>query len=453
LVVARMRLALAEIAKANQQKDTLQDELAYEAAHDYLTRLPNRSQAVRQIEAALFRAQRAGSMIGLLFIDLDHFKIVNDTFGHRAGDEVLREVATRMAAQVRGGDMVARLGGDEFVVLLEPIDAESSVVELGERIIRAVSAPIATGGRHVLIGASVGVAVSLDGGTNADHLLGEADAAAYRAKSNGRGRVEVFDGALRRELSDRAVLETAILTGLREDEFELHYQPVVDLEREQVLGFEALIRWNRPGFGLVYPDEFIPTAEHSQLICDLGRWVLAQATRQLSQAENRSLTVAVNISGRHLASAHVLDDVRAALTHSGLDPRRLTLELTETMIIDDPTATDHLRALRDLGVSISIDDFGTGYTSISQLRHLPVDSVKIDRSFMAAGAPNAGELVSLMVNAAHAFGLFVIAEGVEQPAQLTRLREIGCDGAQGYLLGRPLPAQAIPALAETAALR
>jgi diguanylate cyclase (GGDEF)-like protein len=454
LVVARMYLAMQAIRASTRQRERLQDNLAHQAAHDSLTQLANRSRAVELIESALHRGQRSGSLVGLLFVDLDHFKAVNDTYGHAAGDEVLREVARRMRAKVRAGDTVGRLGGDEFVVLVEAPDSEVTLVELAERLLGAIEAPMPTGSRDVVVGASIGVAVARDGNTDADQFLYEADAAAFRAKAEGRGRAEIFDDGLRRELRERTHLEAAIRTGLDQGQFILHYQPIVQVATGNVDGYEALLRWDRPGHGMVRPDDFIPTAEQSNLICDLGRWVLHEATGQLAlwaavQSEHdKAITVAVNISGRHLASATIVADVATALEAANVPGGRLVLEVTETVLVDQPTAIAHMRALRELGVGISIDDFGTGYTSIGQLQYLAVDTLKIDKSLVQSSAPGARELVRLVVHAAHAFGLTVVAEGVELEAQLGTIRQAGCDHVQGYIFARPQPASVITTLIE-----
>jgi diguanylate cyclase (GGDEF)-like protein len=446
--------SVKQIVNSVRQREELQFALAHQATHDPLTELPNRAQALTLVTSALHRARRAGEMTGLLFVDLDGFKAVNDGHGHAAGDGVLREVSRRLRAAVRPGDVVCRLGGDEFVVLVEPVRGEHDLLELADRLITSVSEPIVVGRSTVGIGASIGVAVSRDGGTDADVLFAEADTAAYRAKQHGRGRAEIFDETLRIQLSQRAELESAIAHGLTNGEMQLHYQPVIDVASDRLIGYEALVRWERPGFGLVPPDEFIPVAEGSRLIGEVDRWVLHEATRQLAQwrGDNRDApgeaepTMAVNISGRHLADRRVVADVADALDASGLPARLLTLEVTETVLVDDPAAMDHLAELRAMGVGIAIDDFGTGYTSIGQLRHMPVDTLKIDRSFVSSTEPGHRELVALMIRAAHTFGLTVVAEGVEEPAQLETLRAQACDHAQGYLLYRPLRAEEAGAL-------
>ncbi|GAB3456493.1 putative bifunctional diguanylate cyclase/phosphodiesterase [Kineococcus endophyticus] len=446
--------SVTQVLAAFHEREQLQADLAHQAAHDALTELPNRAQTLVLTERALHRAARQGSRVGLLFLDLDHFKAVNDSFGHAAGDELLRTAAARMHATVRGGDVVCRLGGDEFVVLVEGVEDEKGLVDLGERLITALSAPVALAGlpqaQHVRVGASVGVAVSVPGTLDAERLVRDADAAAYRAKGAGRGVVEVFDDELRAELSARTELETALRSGLDSGELVLYYQPVLDLETGRTKSVEALVRWIRPGHGLVPPDAFIPVAEASSLVCDLGRWALAEATAQLVRwdaegGHRGGLDVAVNISGRHLAQAHLLDDVTDALTASGIHPNRLTVEITETVLVDEPLALEHLRSLRELGVRVAIDDFGTGYTSIGQLSRLPVDVLKIDRSFVSSPEAGNADLVRLLISAAHSFSLGVVAEGVEEDGQLSALLAASCDAAQGYLFARPVPPSELPA--------
>ncbi|WP_380158700.1 putative bifunctional diguanylate cyclase/phosphodiesterase [Kineococcus sp. R86509] len=445
--------SVTQVLAAFHEREQLEADLAHRAAHDALTELPNRAQTLVLTERALHRAARSHGRVGLLFVDLDHFKAVNDSFGHAAGDELLRTVAQRMHETVRGGDVVCRLGGDEFVVLVEGVEDEKGLVDLGERLIRAVSAPVALKGlpqaQHVRVGASVGVAVGVAGALDATLLLRDADAAAYRAKNAGRGVVEVFDDELRIEISARAELEKALRTGLETGELVLYYQPVLDLATGRTKSVEALVRWQRPGHGLVPPDAFIPVAEASSLVCDLGRWALAEATRQLVRwdaegGHRAGLDVAVNISGRHLAQAHLLDDVADALSSSGIHPNRLTIEITETVLVDEPQALEHLRSLREIGVRVAIDDFGTGYTSIGQLSRLPVDVLKIDRSFVSSPEAGHGDLVRLLISAAHSFSLGVVAEGVEEDDQLSALLAASCDAAQGFLFARPVPPSELP---------
>jgi diguanylate cyclase (GGDEF)-like protein len=450
-----LHVSVEQLVSAIRQRDTLQSALAHQAAHDPLTELPNRAQALSLVTAALHRGRRSGHMTGLLFVDLDGFKAVNDGHGHAAGDEVLQEVARRLRSTVRPGDVVCRLGGDEFVVLVEEAGSERDLQGLAERLIGSVSEPITADGSQVRVGASIGIAVCRDADTDADALIAEADTAAYRAKDRGRGRAEMFDEALRLQLSARSEMEAAIAAGLAAGEMRLHYQPVLDLSAGRLKGYEALVRWDRPGVGMVPPNDFIPVAEESSLVCDLDRWVLHEATRQLAQWRvedpvepgEPEPTVAVNVSGRHLADRRILQDVADALEASGLPPRLLVLEVTETVLVSEPVAFGHLAALREQGITIAIDDFGTGYTSIGQLGNMPVDTLKIDRSFVASTQPGHSELVALMIRAAHTFGLTVVAEGVEEVEQVEWLKGQSCDQAQGYLLSRPLPP------ADAAALR
>ncbi|MPQ96680.1 EAL domain-containing protein [Modestobacter sp. I12A-02628] len=449
---AVVHASVEQIVSSMRHREELQSALAHRSAHDPLTELPNRAQARALTAAALSRGDRTGEMTGLLVVDLDGFKAVNDRHGHACGDEVLREVARRMRALVRAGDVVARLGGDEFVVLVEPVDNEADLVDLAERLIAAIGEPITAHDRVVRMGASVGVAVSRDAGGDADVLLAEADAAAARAKTSGRGRAEVFDDQLRAQLAEHAELERAIADGLAHGEMSVVYQPVFDVAADRIAGYEALLRWQRPGVGMVPPDQFIPVAEATRLICDIDRWVLDEAVHQLAawratgSATAQQVTMAVNISGRHLTERRVISDVAEALAAAGVPADRLVVEVTETVLVDDPVAAEHLAGLRALGVTVAIDDFGTGYTSIGQLRTLPVDVLKIDRSFVAATDLGSEELVALMVRAAHTFGLTVVAEGVEEVEQLDRLRADACDHAQGYLLSRPLAAEQAGAL-------
>jgi diguanylate cyclase (GGDEF)-like protein len=447
--------SVEQIVGAFRAREALQDELAHQASHDALTGLPNRAETMRHLGAALLRSRLVGRQVGLLFIDLDGFKAVNDAHGHAAGDELLGEVARRLSAAIRGGDAVGRLGGDEFVVTVENTDVVADLVRLAERIIAAVSVPVRvgldTGGddvKQVSVGASVGVTVSSDLST-ADALLAEADTAAYRAKRLGRGRFEIFDDVLRAELAEQADLAVDLRQALDAGELRLHYQPVVDVRTGDLVGYEALARWTRPGTGPVRPDVFIAVAEASTLVSDLGQWVLLEATSQLAYWRQEHLagfgpdqaepTVAVNLSGRHLADPRVLDDVSAALTASGLPPELLVLEITETVLTNDPRASLHLQELRSQGVRVAIDDFGTGYTSIGALSTTPADILKIDRSFIASDDPGHHQLATLITRAAHTFSLRVVAEGIETPEQLARVRADGCEEAQGYLFSRPLP--------------
>ena len=439
LVVARMSMAMADVLAANDARDRLQDDLAYQATHDALTGLPNRAQAMTEIHAAQARGQRSGSLLALLFIDLDGFKAVNDMHGHAVGDEVLRRAAERLHEQVREGDFVARLGGDEFVVVLENNDRDAEAVDLATRIVTELARPLPTAdGRLVRIGASVGVAVSQDGDINPERLLNEADIAVYRAKTAGKNRVEVFDDALRRELSEREQLERDLRAAIAANDLVVRYQPIYQLRSGRVEGYEALLSWRHPQRGVLPPDTFVPVAEQSDLICDIDTWVLNTAANQIAALGDEQATIAVNISGRHASNPRIVDDVRTALRTSGLNPRQLVLEITETAIGEDLRASEHLQTIRSIGASVSIDDFGTGYSSISRLRLLPVDAIKIDRTFVTAESASERALLEVIVRAAHAAGLAAVGEGVETEAQLRALTELGCDSAQGFWFSTPL---------------
>ncbi|GLY31801.1 EAL domain-containing protein [Kineosporia sp. NBRC 101731] len=455
LVPARLWLSMRQLRASTRQRDAYRDDLEHQAAHDPLTDLPNRAYIRELLTSLMHRAARAGDEVAVLMIDLDFFKKVNEQLGQPAGDEVLRTVSERMTGLLRKGDLLGRQGGDEFVVLIDPVPSPAELVAIAERLVAAVSAPIMTRAGRASVGASVGIALARDGQTDAEKLLQDADLAVYGAKGKGRGRVEMFDTTLREELEARARLEAGIRSGLATGEFELHYQPVMSVATGALHSYEALIRWRHPERGLVPPDEFIPVAEQSLLICEIGRWVLHHATQQLAAWSRQDpvghgdITMAVNISARHLASPTLAGEVRHALQESGLQARRLVVEITETVLLDEPTADAHLRDLRALGVAVGLDDFGTGYTSIGQLQKLQVDILKIDRSFLRPDDPGAQALVQLMVTAAHAFHLDVVAEGVETQEQLDRLAGIGCELAQGYYLGRPKPARDIQVGATT----
>jgi diguanylate cyclase (GGDEF)-like protein len=446
LVVWRMGVTIDEMVEANKRGTRLQHDLAHQAAHDVLTGLPNRAQAMRLIDSALERAGIVGSRVGLLFIDLDGFKNVNDTMGHRAGDLVLLATARRLSAALRSPSALARLGGDEFVAVLDDVAGEADALLVANRLVDAAAEPITLGaGQSARVGASIGVSVSRPGDLDAERLLHEADTAVYRAKAGGRRRAEVFDDRLRVEIAERESLEAALRRAISGDELTIHYQPVIEAQTGTLRSYEALVRWNRPGYGLVAPAEFIPAAEATVLICDLDAWVMRTATSQLADwiatgAAGGSTKVAVNISARHVSSPRILTDVAAALAYSGLPATNLVLEITETGLTVGDLAIAHLHQLREQGITVCLDDFGTGYSSIGQLRLLPIDVIKIDRSFLSSTERSARSLIELMVEAAHACGLPVVAERVENLSQLRTLQRLDCDFAQGFLIAEPLPA-------------
>jgi diguanylate cyclase (GGDEF)-like protein/PAS domain S-box-containing protein len=444
---------IAQIEDVSDRKES-EERLTRQALHDSLTGLPNRTLFSDRVRMASARRGIRGCAI--IYLDLDGFKLVNDTHGHRAGDEVLKQVAKRIQAEIREGDFVGRLGGDEFVIGIEDVTDERATIALAQRLIGSVSEPILLEENVVAhVGASIGVAVGRGGDTNAEGLLNEADLAVYEAKAAGRGRYELFDGSARAALRRRNDLERALAHAIALDELVLHYQPIVDTFTSEVVCYEALVRWNRPGIGLVPPGDFLPTAESSDLICNLDVWVLDAALAQLAewnrQRGDRSLQVSVNLSGRHIVQRRVLDDVAGALAFADVDPGQLVIEVTETVITDGSLATPHLETLRETGVVISLDDFGTGYTSNSQLSRLPVDILKIDRQFLNFDDEQTRSLCELTVKVGHAFGVRVVAEGIEHQEQLDIVRQLGCEYAQGFFIARPAAAAELPGAAEALA--
>ena len=437
LVVARMDVTVRQLMAASAHRDRAQRELAHQAAHDALTGLPNRGQVHRLVAAALGRGQRGGTAVGVLFVDLDGFKTVNDTFGHQAGDEVLREVGRRMGQVLRAGDLVGRLGGDEFVVVLEPVLEESTAVLVGERLVAEVARPIPLeGGQVTHIGASVGVAVSLDGGLDPDLLLSEADAAAYRAKRRGRGRVEVFDAALRRELRNRTELEDALREALTRDQLRLRYQPLVALTSGVTVGHEAVLTWERLGVPRI-PD-LRAVVETSDLIFDLDAWALQEAAREVAAWGREGwpgLQVGVRVSLRHAARARLGADVAAALTASGLEPHQLVVQVSDRGLVDDPVALGHLEELRRSGTVVSLDDFGLGYSSLRRVPTLPVDAVKLDRMFLEPGSSLREHMLPLIVQGAQRSGLRTVAKGLDSEELRQLARDVGCELGQGEAVG------------------
>jgi diguanylate cyclase (GGDEF)-like protein/PAS domain S-box-containing protein len=420
--------------------------LVHQATHDHLTGLANRTLLRDRLQSALARAAEhdRSEPPAVLYVDLDGFKYVNDSLGHDAGDELLREVARRMTTVVRPDDTVARLGGDEFAVLL---DGSSSAVAAAERIAAVLADPISLPNGRISLSASIGIARGGPSSTPAS-MLREADTAMYRAKSAGRGHWVEYEPSMRDAAIRRLQMENELRLALTCGQLRLEYQPVVSVDDGDVVGFEALLRWRHPELGEVGPDEFVPVAEEIGIIDEIGRWVLTEACAQAATWRSRfgeHLSMAVNVSGRQLESGDLDVDVRHALAQSGLDAGALVLEVTETALIsDDATALEAVRRLRALGVGLAVDDFGTGYSSLTHLQQYPVDLLKIDRSFVAelASADDEPDLVRGLVDLAKVLGLQTVAEGVETEEQLERLRELGCDMVQGYLFARPLPAPA-----------
>jgi diguanylate cyclase (GGDEF)-like protein len=416
------------------------------ALHDSLTGLPNRVLFIDRLEQAIRQLGRRGGRAAVLFVDLDRFKLVNDSFGHGAGDHVLVTVARRLGAALRPGDTLARYAGDEFTVLCADVVDEVSVVEIAERLLATLDAPVVLDdGRQTFVSASIGVALAGRGDGTADDVLSHADSAMYEAKDRGRNRIEVFDNDMRANVLARIEQAAALDRALKNGELRVHYQPEIRLSDETVCGVEALARWQHPDHGLVGPGDFIAVAEETGLVVPLGAEVLRTACRDLeslSVLAPGSLTVSVNLSARQLVEPGVIDTVWQLVTETGMDASRLRLEITESVLLEDvSTSVEALLGLRALGVQLAIDDFGTGYSSLSYLRRFPVDVVKVDRSFVAGMGtdPAAEAIVAAVVNLAHALGLVVVAEGVETEEQLVVLRALGCDRGQGFLWSAARP--------------
>jgi diguanylate cyclase (GGDEF)-like protein/PAS domain S-box-containing protein len=435
----------------NTRDDTdraaLQDQLRHQAFHDPLTGLANRALLTDRATQAFVRSRRTGASVAVMALDLDNFKLVNDRLGHKAGDLLLRSVAQRVRAAVRPEDTVARFGGDELVVLVDAVkDAEDALV-LAERVRDALRLPFELDGNGQDITASIGVAADSPPRSNFEQLLSDADVAMYAVKAGGRDAVQLFQPSMHEQARERFHLQAELRDGLKRGEFWLLYQPEFDNEGKHLEGFEALIRWNNPKRGLLPPDRFIPLAEETGLIVPLGRWVLKESLRQAATWDRiggsaRAPTISVNVSAVQLNAPSLVTDVQGALSRSGIDPARVVLEITESSLIDSsPRVIDVLHALKRLGVRIAIDDFGTGYASISYLQRIPVDILKVDRSFVTGSeqSKRGRELLEAIVNIGHVLSLVTIAEGVEQASQLATVRQAGCDLVQGYLLSRPLP--------------
>jgi diguanylate cyclase (GGDEF)-like protein len=445
--------ALARSISYALERKRSEVELAHQALHDPLTELPNRALFSDRLSVALDRARRTGAPVAVLFLDVDSFKHINDSHGHQAGDQLLTVLAERFREMLRPMDTVARFGGDEFTFLFEELESEREAILIAERISQSAREPVILGDEGETVAqVSIGISIVTDPSVTPDSVIRDADVAMYRAKELGGDRFELYDETARVRASRRLDLENALRRAVDHSELRVHYQPRVSLSGETgLIGFEALVRWEHPERGLIPAEEFVELAEDTGLIVPIGEWVLEQALGHVARwrQSRPGVTISVNLSARQLESPGLAAHLDAAVRAIGADPEVLCLEVTEDAIEHNPElAARTLTALRAIGVKLALDDFGTGHSSIAGLRHLPLDSVNIDRSFVSTlgSDPDSPAVVGALVELGHALGLSVVAEGVETDEQLARVRDLGCDGAQGYLFSRPLPVDGVHAL-------
>lgn len=431
-----------------------EEQLLYDAFHDGLTGLANRALFMDHLQMTIARGRsRHSNHYAVLFLDLDRFKIINDSLGHAKGDELLKFIARRLESCIRTGDLVARLGGDEFVILLTELVEANEVILVAERILEELKTPFNLGGREIYITTSIGITLSESGHTRAEDMLRDADIAMYRAKAKGRAQYQVFNQEMHEDASKQLQIETEMRRALEKGEFCLYYQPIVQLESNRLVGVEALVRWNHPTRGTVSPMEFIPAAEENGLILPLGSWILSESCRQLREWQKRNplasrLTVSINLSFKQFSQLDLVKEVSSIIEKTGVDPRCLKFEVTESHIMENSEiAVAIMNRLREIGAEISLDDFGTGYSSLSYLHRLPIDYLKIDRSFvtrMIESRENA-EIIRTIIKLGQNLKMKVIAEGIETPEQLEQLQSLNCEFGQGYLFSKPLESEAAAA--------
>jgi diguanylate cyclase (GGDEF)-like protein len=443
--IALLQTAGRSAAIAIEQRQ-LTDQLAHQAHHDALTGLPNRLLFQERLRQAIVHARRSETMVALLYIDLDRFKLINDTLGHASGDTLLQQVARRLRLSLREVDTLARISGDEFTVIATGLKNPQHAGLVAETALKALRDPFKSEDQELFVSASVGISIYPRDAVDAETLQRNADNAMYRAKSRGKNRFEYFVPEMSTSMSQRLEVETYLRRALERGEFCLHYQPQFDLQTGKLVGQEALLRWHHPKLGSISPDEFIPIAEENGLIVPIGTWVLQEACRQTSSWRRSGYPlkgVSVNVSALQFSRPDFVDTVDEVLDSTGLAPRFLELELTERLVIRDVReSAEKMAKLRSLGVQISVDDFGAGYSSLSYLQRLPIDILKLDRSFVEDFDDSGGNpsLVRGIVSLAHGLGIRVTAEGVETEEQLELVHHSGCDKVQGYLLGKPSPA-------------
>ena len=430
------------------QRREAEEQLLRDALHDTLTGLPNRALFTDRLERSISRLTRdAGHHFAVLFLDLDRFKVINDSLGHGCGDQLLISFAKRLIDCLRPSDTVARLGGDEFTILLEDPREPDHAAGVADRILDSLKKPFMLGAHEVYISTSIGIATSDTPYSRPQDVLRDADTAMYRAKAGGKSRYQTFDAAMHARAVKLLKLENDLRRAIDREEFTLHYQPILNIGAKTIRGFEALLRWQHPELGLIAPSDFIPVAEETGLIIPIGKWVLAEACRQAAawhaSHPDRPIDINVNLSGKQFSQDDLVEQVTSVLRHTGLPAHHLILEITESVVMEHPEQTiKTLQQLKSLGVKIHIDDFGTGYSSLAYLQRFPVDTMKIDRSFITriGDNPENGEIVRTIIALAHNLNMNVTAEGIETPAQLAHLTSLNCESAQGYFLSRPIHA-------------
>jgi diguanylate cyclase (GGDEF)-like protein len=440
------------------ERKRVEEQLLHNAFHDELTGLSNRALFMDRLRHAIAQAKRQKQyLFAVLFLDLDRFKVINDSLGHIVGDQLLVAISRRLESCLRRGDLIARLGGDEFAILLEDIGEEHYAIQVAERLQKTLTIPFKLSGHEIVASTSIGIALSTIGYDHPQDLLRDADTAMYHAKGTGKARYQIFDTAMHVRAVALLKLETDLRRALERQEFQLHYQPIVSLSNQNITGFEALVRWYHPERGLIAPNEFIPVAEETGLIVSLGLWVLQEACRQMRQWQEKftaakALTISVNISGKQFSQVDFVTQIQQILQETQLDARYLKLEITESILMDNvESTTTTLLELQALGIQLSMDDFGTGYSSLSYLNRFPVSTLKIDRSFIQSIDVDAEklEIIRTVVMLAQSLGMDAVAEGVETANQLAPLKDLGCESGQGYFFSKPLNSKTAEKLIET----